>query len=346
MRRAGRGVALALSGFSLCGCLSTADFDRYGENVMAFKTATDKTSQAVAAHILTVREVDRTRMFAQLADTPNPCGLDWVKRRKTDAASYGPADCAFLAVEIVREGRFSREAIAARRQVFDVLNQYTTLLNAVVTSDAPARWESAAKGLGAATGSLVTTVEGVATRGEESKLGPLGELIGKDGPLTMLMSFAGEEWINRRRTEALDAVVTKAKPQVDMISALLREDFEFVRKRETLDANEGLGVVVFDYAEATQAAVADPSKDAMRKSALAKLKIAVVANETTLAEVQSIGSTMDAFDDAHGALVTYAESAQSPKDMAALEPVMQRYASAANDVYDAYKASFDEDSGE
>ena len=239
----------------------------------------------------------------------------------------------------MREGRFSREAIAARRQVFDVLNQYTTMLNAVITSDAPARWDSAAKGLGAASGALLTTVGGVNKDGDGSKLGPLQKLVGEDGPLTGLISFAGQEWIDYRRAQALDAVIAQAKPQIDRISMLLREDFEFVRKREAFEADETLSNSTFAYAEATGAAVADPSKDAARKMALTKVTTVVVENETKLAEIQSIGSAMDAFDDAHAALVAYAESAKKPEDISALVPLVKRYAAAAKDVYEAYKLS-------
>ena len=307
--------------------------------------ATDKTSQAVAAHILMVREIDRTRMFTQLAETPNPCDLGWVARRKRDGVGYDPQSCAFLAVEIVQEGRFSREAIAARRRVFDVINQYTTMLNAVIASDAPARWDNAAKGVGAASVALLTTVNGVKEAKDGSKLGPLQELLGEDGPLTRLISFAGREWINYRRAQVLDAVITEAKPQIDRISVLLRRDFDFVRKREAFEADEALSGVLFEYAEATGTAVADPSKDAARKIALTKVYNSVVAHETKLAEIQSIGSAMDAFDDAHAALVAYARSDKTPEDIAALEPVVKRYAAAAKDIYEAHKASLENRGG-
>ena len=271
----------------------------------------------------------------------------WVKQRMKDGQRYDPQDCAFLAVGIVREGRFSREAIAARRQVFDVLNQYTTMLNAVIMSNAPARWDSAAKGLGAASGALLTTVNDVGKAGDDSKavddskLGPLRELIGDDGPVTRLISFAGRGWINYNRAKALDAVISEAKPQIDRISMLLREDFNFVREREAFEVKEALSSVLFAYAEATGTAVADPSKDPARKLALAQVETVLIANETKLVEIQSIGSAMDAFDDAHAALVAYAESAKKPEDISALVTVVKRYAAAAKDVYEAYKVSLE-----
>lgn len=341
MRATARLTSVVPIALLLGACASTADFDRYTESVTAFKTATDQTSQAVAAHILTVRQIDRTRMFAQLAEEPNPCDLGWVARRKEKGESYSAKNCAFLAVEIVRKGRFSREAIAARRQVFDVLNQYTTMLNAVIESDAPARWDSAAKSLGAASGALQTTVLGVVDAEGDGKLGPLKGLLGEDGPVARLISFAGQEWIDYRRAQVLDAVITDAKPQVDRISMLLRKDFNFVRNREVFEANEALNDVLFAYAEATGTAVADPSKDAARKVALKKVYSAVVTNETKRAEIQSIGSAMDAFDDAHAALVAYAESSKKPEDIAALVVVVKRYAAAAKDIYQAYKVSLE-----
>ena len=345
MRTTARWAAVAATALTLVACASTSDFDSYAESVMAFKMATDQTSQAVAAHILKVREVDRTRMLAQLAETRNPCRLGWVARRKENGGSDSPTDCAFQAVKIVREGRFSREAIAVRRQVFEVLNRYTTMLNAVIASDAPARWDNAAKGLGAASGALLTTVNGVKEAGDSSKLGPLQALLGDNGPLTRMISFAGQEWMNYRRAEVLDAVITRAKPQIDRISVLLREDFEFVRKRDTFESKEALSDLIFDYAEATGTAVTDPAKDAARKMALTKVSNALVANETKLTEIQSIGSAMDAFDDAHAALVAYAKSAKKPADIAALEPVVKRYAAAAKNIYEAYKVSLENRDG-
>ena len=79
--------------------------------------------------------------------------------------------------------------------------------------------------------------------------------------------------------------------------------------------------------------------------ALTKVSTVVVSNETKLAEIQSIGSAMDAFDDAHAALVAYAESAKKPEDISALEPVVKRYAAAAKDVYEAYKVSLQHRAG-
>ena len=323
------------------GCASTGDFNRYAESVAAFKTATDQTSQAVAAHILTVRNVDQTRMFTQLGETQDPCELGWVARRKEAGEIYDAQSCAFLAIQIVQEGRFSRQAIAVRRQVFEVLNQYTTMLHALIESDAPERWDSAATRLGAASSALVTAVLGVNETEDGNQLGPLQGLIGDDGPLTLLVSFAGQEWINYRRSKALDTVITKAKPQIDRISVLVREDFEFVRNREAFEADELLSGIVFDYAEATTAAVADASKDAARRIALTKVRTAVAVNESKLAEIQSIGSAMDAFDDAHSGLVAYAESEKTVEDIATLIPSVNRYAMAAKDVYDAYRVSLD-----
>lgn len=336
LRRAGlAGVTLLFLG----ACGSTADFDLYRESITSFKTATDQTSLAVAFHILTVRDVDRARMFAQLEQVDDPCTLSWVARRKQPGVSYAPEDCAFLAIETVRAGRFTREAVAVRHQVFDMLNEYTTLLSEVAESDAPARWDSAAKGLGASTAGLLTTVEAADRDGTLKPLAPLKGLLGEEGPLTKLVSFAGQQWINYRRAKALDSIITTGKPAIDEISRLLREDFAFVRKRETFEADEVLADIVFTYAEATAEALADPRKRTSRNATLAAVEQAIIVNETQLAEIQSIGMTMDAFDDAHAALVDYAQSSKTPQDVGALVAVVKRYAAAAKEIYEAYKAS-------
>ena len=338
--------AVAATAILLGACAPTTDFSRYAESVTAFKTATDQTSQAVAVHILSVRDIDRTRMFTQLAENPNPCDIGWVKQGMNSQENYEPQQCAFKALEIIEMGRFSREAIAVRRQVFDMLNQYTTLLNAVIESDAPARWDSAAKGLFAASNALLTTVDSAKPANNGDTLGPLKKLLDGDGPLMRLIRFAGQEWINYSRTQMLDAVITEVKPQIDQISMLLREDFEFVRKRETFEAGETLSGLKMAYAEAICDTADDKckknlSKEEERRMALTKVRNAIVENETKLAEIQLIGSAMDAFDDAHDALVAYAVSAKKPKDIATLEPFVKRYSAAANDAYQAYKLIFD-----
>lgn len=326
--------------FAVSAC-ATADFERYEQSITAFKNATDQTSQAVSGQILGIGTWDRERMLEQLRATANPCDLPWVALRKAAGQDYTAADCAFLAANIVQQGRFSREAIAVRRQVFDVLNDYTSMLSAVATSDAPSRWDAAAKGLGGSVASLAKTAGEVQVgdqgRGLSSQLGPLQELFGEEGPLTQLISFTGQEWINFRRTRALDEIVQKGKPQIDTISQLLREDFEFIRRRDIFLADEELSAALFAYAEAVEAAAADPSRAPARNAALEALRRAIDAHETTVGEIQSIGSAMDGFDDAHAALIAYAASPKEPRDLAELDFVIRRYAKAAQAAYDAFQ---------
>lgn len=312
---------------ALVSCASTADFDVYEASVVKFKEATDITSRAVAEHIVTIRDVDRERLFSQLEAARDPCTVPWVRIRKPP--THTAADCAFLAIEVIREGRFSAEAIEARVQVFDALNDYTDLLSALATSDAPARWNVAAKGLGASVGGLVETID---KADNKEQLGDLRGLTGTDGPLTRLVSLAGEDWINKRRSEALDAAILRAKPQIDRISRLMRDDFRFVRRRDTFVANEELSDDVFAFAEAVDIAVTDETRDADRKKALTAVRTAIEANETKIEEVRSIGSVLDAFDDAHDALAAYAASSKTPDDLTRFIIYVDRYSKVAEDL--------------
>lgn len=331
----------------LVSACASADFDSYHESISAFKSATDQTSEAVAARILTIRTWDRTRMVEQLRDAKDPCELEWVKRRKTAGQPYAVSDCAFLATQILYQGRFSREAVAARQQVFDVLNEYTSLLSAVATSDAPARWDSAAKGLGGSLESLATTINGIKTEDGSNpfadQLGPLADLVGEEGQLTALISFAGQEWINDSRTRALDRIIQTGKPEIDKLSRLLREDFDFVRKRDLFLADEDFSNAAFAYATAAEQAAADPSRTAAKNAALEGVRRVMETNETKLEEIHSIGSAMDGFDDAHAALVAYAESSKQPGDLSALVFAVKRYAAAARSAYAVFKVLSAED---
>ncbi|HMA16074.1 MAG: hypothetical protein ACM35H_05780 [Bacteroidota bacterium] len=325
---------------AVSGC-ATADFEHYQQSITAFKTATDQTSQAVSTQILGIRDWDRERMLEQLRPAADPCELRWVELRKIPDRDYTLNDCAFLAAEIVREGRFSREAIAVRRQVFVVLNDYTSMLSAVATSDAPARWDAAAKGLGGSVASLAKTVGDVQvgdkSRGLSDQLGPLQNLFGEDGPLTQLISFAGQEWINYRRTQALDEIIQKGKPEIDTISQLLREDFKFIRQRDLFLADSELFEPISAYADAVAAAAADPGKVPARNAALESMRRAIETHETATGQIGSIGAAMDGFDDAHAALVAYAASPKEPQDLAELDVVIRRYARAAQAAFDAFQ---------
>ncbi len=397
-------IIVSMGALVLSACGSTTEFDRYKESIAAFKTATDQTAEAVSVHILTIRQVDRERMFSQLAETRNPCALPWVAVR-IDEADADPLTCSFKAIEVVREGRFSREGISVRRQAFEVLNRYTTLLAAVAESDAPARWESAAKALGASADGLAQSIGSIGPDRKSDRLDEMRKLIGNDGPLTSLVAFAGQEWINYRRSQALSSIIQQGQPAVDQISRLIREDFAFVRKRETVETDDALTETLFEFgtatakanedaatdekaaakaeitaqqaeaaqqavkereeagasaaaiesakeeaaakvkaareaaAEAKKAEAASKASDTARKKAVAKVKTDVEKYETRISEILSIGSAMDAFDDAHAALVAYAQSEKKPEDLAALLAVVQRYAVAAEQVYMVYQTA-------
>ena len=144
----------------------------------------------------------------------------------------------------------------------------------------------------------------------------------------------GEAYINQRRAEALDDTIVKYRPVIERISALLREDFDFVAKRRKFIATKAL----HPLGESYNAAV-DRGDDAKRRKLLGTIKTAVTAYEKKVVEIGEIQQALDGFDRAHDALVAYARSDKGPDDLGVLVGEIERYAAVARMLFEAVTAA-------
>jgi hypothetical protein len=150
-------------------------------------------------------------------------------------------------------------------------------------------------------------------------------------PLRILLSFAGAELINVKRTRALDSAVKKASPAIAALSAALKDDMGTIfaqRATIVLDPIARLGVA---YSEAQAA-----GNESQRLRILADLETALANRQRQLEELRRIETALDTFDRAHGALVAYAESDKSPQSLAELIGEVERYAMVAQTAHEAF----------
>ena len=311
MRR-GTTAGLAIAILALAGCATQATFDSYAETIGNFRKATDHTSAVAATYIMSINEFERGLVYADLEENA---------ARKLNI------------VADLLEPRIDPAAIRLRAQAFDVLRRYTDTLAALAASDAGERWKAQAKALGASAGQLNKSLSDQTA----ADLTGLNALVGDDpetGALATLVSAAGEAYINQRRAEALDDTIVKYRPVIERISALLREDFDFVAKRRKFIATKAL----HPLGESYNAAV-DRGDDAKRRKLLGTIKTAVTAYEKKVVEIGEIQQALDGFDRAHDALVAYARSDKGPDDLGVLVGEIERYAAVARTLFEAVTAA-------
>lgn len=332
-----------VAAFFLTGCAPAADFDLYQKAITDFQDATTIVSTAATESILSVRAEDQDRILADLKTATNPCDVVAVRLRAE--AGAGPADCAVAAAKLIEEGRFSEEALQARREAFEVMAEYSAFLSSVASDDVPTRWRAALQSLGTSVAGLVETLED--SQAQEDP-GTIQQLVGTDGsgPLTQIASRLSEEiWLNPKRTEILDAAVTRINPQIKRISALLREDFTAASQSRALFATREKNALILAYGDAVDAATNVPTQDdegnpltdaaiekaqkaadKTREEALLALNTFLRADEMAAKQRVAFVAVMDSFDKAIDGLTTYARSDKTREDLAQFIYLTDRYA--------------------
>jgi hypothetical protein len=311
------GITILVLGLAACG--GQKNLETYQQAITQFETATDTTSNAASNYILSANAFVRQIEFERLeADSARELNLP-----KLIEGPYDPA------------------AIRARQQAFATLNSYTTLLSSIASSDAPERWQTAATKLDTNASGFFDTLK---THSDAFEGSPLVDLTGNNGPLSQIISFAGTEFINMKRAQALDEAITGAKPAIDEISDALRRDFVRAMDLREIDATDNLLDAAVSYRQAQEAAIADPSKEAARIRELAALKAAVTTYDTQVAELGLVLQALDGFDAAHEQLVAYAQSDQTAADLSDLVTVINRYSAVALAVSESLEMRLKKDS--
>lgn len=300
-------VAVALS-LSLSACTAPSSFDAYRSTIAQFQEATDNTATVALLYVRDINNFEQDYEFKLLEDDDS---------RQLDARKFlKPA--------------FSPTAIRARSQAFSILKQYTQMLAELAASDAGERWRSATKRVQASGDALATTLSG---DGDGKVLKGL-PIEGITSPLKTLVDAVGTDIINASRAAALDSAILKAAPAVQLISAGLRDDLEFVEKQRDSVNLLNIADLSIKYEQARLA-----GSKAARLSILKKVRQALESRNRTVATLQGVRQALEQFDAAHDALVNYAKSGKGPQDISDLIAIVDRYTAVATEAFESYKAA-------
>ena len=212
----------------------------------------------------------------------------------------------------------------------EVLRSFTSLLADLADSDAPQRWSASAQGLKGSAEGLITTLEGA-----EISLGNAGDFI---GPLTTIVEMIGQDYINSQREKALSSAIATAAPAIREVSNLLKRDMETVIVQRARTLNNPLIDIAGEY-ETVQAKPASAAQEKKRLAILDDLQGALEQREKSLVTLQGLSTAMAAFDEALGALETYARTSQDSRDLADVIATVARYGSAADVLLSAFEGS-------
>ncbi|WP_193370468.1 hypothetical protein [Pelagibius marinus] len=311
-RRAATPFRQALSGLALtlllAACGTPRDFSVYQETIAEFQKATDQTATVALEYVHGINDVERENELKLLREDPD---------RLLDARK--------LATPVL-----TAEALRARDRTFSVLKQYTQMLADLADSDASERWKAASERTAAAAELLIEDLSNVAP--SLASL-PITDAI---SPLRTISNVIAKEIIDAKRARALDAAIEKAAPAIQDISALLREDLEFViQQRDTLKQQE-ISQLSIEYAQAQQL-----GNEPVRLAKLREIDQKIRARKEGLITLQSVLQTLDQFDAAHDSLLRYARSDKGPQDLYDLVAIVRNYAATAEEVFAAFKKAGD-----
>lgn len=304
-RRAAAAAGLVLL---LSACGTPRDFSIYQETIAEFQTATDRTAAVSLEYVQGINEFERAYELRLLRENPQrPLNVD-----KLSNPILSPT------------------AIAARDRAFAVLKQYTQMLASLADSDASARWEAASTRAKAAADLLLADLS---SHADILSGLPLAEAT---TPLKTVADAIATEVINAKRAAALDAAVEKAAPAIQEISSKLREDLAFVIRQRDSVRRLDIAELSIAYAQAQQS-----GNNATRLKTLNDLDAALQSRSRELETLQGLLQTLDQFDAAHDALVSYALSDKGPQDLNDLVAVVRSYAQTAQEIFDSFTKAKD-----
>jgi hypothetical protein len=209
-------------------------------------------------------------------------------------------------------GTFSPESIKARLDALSLLTVYGERLTALAGTDAPTRFSAGSKVLGENLGNLRGTFETLKTKGDPTAdryLGPIGTIVG----------VVGEMVLERKRDAALTKAITEGEqPVIDVLNQI-EKDLVFVATPlndtgllQALEAN-------MNYYNANRTRLTYAEREAV----LAKMDSYAARYQATLTAQPA--EAIDGIRDAHAALVEYARSSRTPKDLATLVSALETF---------------------
>jgi hypothetical protein len=212
---------------------------------------------------------------------------------------------------------FSAASIKARTDALALLTAYGERLAALAGADAPTRFNAGSTVLGANLAGLAGTFEALGSP-------PAGEAADSTaaayaGPISTIIGIFGEMILDSRRDRALIRAVNEGAPAVDTILNQIDADLRLVisPQRTTGLLQQLAGSV--RYYNTNRASLTFPQRQALLSevdSAASRYQAAVAGQPN---------EAVDGIRDAHAALVKYANSPRSPKDLVALSSAIETF---------------------
>ena len=229
--------------------------------------------------------------------------------------------------EIEAQPLLTPDDIALRLNALDQLTRYGDLLLKLANSDAPDAIAKQAEGLGKAVEQLSTDVN--ARSGRPENKGFQNAI----GPVTSIVSQVARLAAERKIKEALDTAVKRGeKPVTDLLDVLSEETIAaYERKRNYLSRSRTWAVDAYNE-EARKGERAN--REALKKYAM---QIKAQLDEWDTFAAARPQESLAAFAEAHVALVAYAHSQKTPKDLNEFVGEMERFLYRAKKVEQAIK---------
>ncbi len=279
------------------GCSTTTD---YKEPISKFQKSVGASSVAISTYYLEMNRFERNLYLAM---------------RLLDEKQL-------LKSKVIKGETFPAKSIRARLEAIRLLGVYSQRLAELAGTDAPERFATGMETLGTNLGTLANTflsLSNDSTAQDYTKqLGVLGKIAGQVGKMLL----------ERKRDAALTEAIIEGEGPVNKILGLLETDLV---DRIDLLQKSGTSVELADYVNKYNELIKSSDytqlswqqRHKLRKQLLGEIRKAAVRREIAVAFNPS--SLVKDMKEAHEALVEYAKSDRTPKDLTELVSAMEAF---------------------
>jgi hypothetical protein len=297
--------------FWLCSCTTVAI---YQTPISDFQIAVNAANDTIRPYLL---EVNALNAKANLYDK---LGLD---------EPWGTED--------LRVG-IPPEEIQVRLQALSTIASYANALSQVANSKDVDDLQQAAKTLGDDVNGLSTTIQGLTAKrakSGQSALSKQAATLDLSGPVASLVTLFGTLAIEHMQVKAIEAAISNGDPAISQLIDLLKADLRALTLVEdaSYDAMRTGMVKVYE----------DARKTASPRELISLIDEFVAKNDSLVAlRAIQIDSLLSDMQSAHTAMVTFAKSSKSPKDLSDLAGqinVFTAHVKLVDDVISSIRAS-------
>lgn len=213
--------------------------------------------------------------------------------------------------------------IETRMIALNALSKHGELLLALASSDAPDRSRAAANSLG----------EAVANLQESLSDAPSGEFREKASGFAAIAGEIVSLVMDRKISEALDRSILTSEQDVQALIGLIRGDMSVLYERRRAMLSAERVAAIDDYNAALKQS--PPDRRELRDAADAVLRTEERWDQ--LALLQGADPSLDAMNQAHAGLVSYARSSKQPQDFASLVETIEAFVARVSIIADGIK---------